>query len=95
MCGNPTNSGKKRTITTTTTTITIPATAAKAYLSLEDFFRGLSVSERFFRHLPDFVRSRSFDHFPFSTRGTGKNFTSTVSYFELPEYIFNIFKILS
>jgi hypothetical protein len=53
--------------------MTIPVTAAKAYLSLEDFFLGLSASERFFRHLPDFVRSRSFDHLPFSTRGAGKN----------------------
>jgi len=50
----------------------IPAKAAKTYLSFEDFFLGLSESERFFRHLPDFVLSRSLDHLPFSTRGTGK-----------------------
>jgi hypothetical protein len=42
------------------------------YLTLLVFFLGLFVSERFFRHLPDFVLSRSFDHLPFSTLGTGK-----------------------
>jgi len=70
MRGNPSSSGKNKTkITTIAMT---PATAAKAYLRFECLFLGLSVSERFFRHLPDFVLSRSFDHFPFSTLGTGK-----------------------
>jgi hypothetical protein len=36
---------------------------------------GLSASDRFLRHLPDFVRSLSFDHLPFLTVGTGKSFT--------------------
>ena len=46
---------------------------AKAYFHpLLVFFLGLFASDRFLRHLPDFVRSRSFDHLPSSTLGTGK-----------------------
>jgi hypothetical protein len=72
MGGNPSNCGKKKT--TITTNRAIPAKAAKTYLTFECFFLGLSESERFFRHLPDFVLSRSLDHLPFSTRGTGKRY---------------------
>jgi len=47
---------------------------AMAYLAIEYFlFLGLSASERFFLHLPDFVLSLSLDHFPFLTLGTGKS----------------------
>lgn len=51
------------------------AVAVATYLWFELFFRGLFASERFFRHLPDFVLSRSFDHLPSLTLGTGTVFT--------------------
>ena len=50
------------------------AAAATRYFSLERFFLGRLASERFFRHLPDFVLSRSFDHLPSFTVGTGTGF---------------------
>jgi len=47
---------------------------ATAYFATECFaFLGLSESERFFLHLPDFVLSLSLDHFSFLTLGVGKN----------------------
>jgi hypothetical protein len=53
--------------------MTIMPTIATAaiYFRLDFFFLGWFVSERFFRHLPDFVLSRSFDHLPSFTVGTG------------------------
>jgi hypothetical protein len=64
-------------------TTATPANTAKPILSFEGFFLGLSASERFFRHLPDFVLSRSFDHLPFSTRGAGKNPPQPLSFLDV------------
>jgi hypothetical protein len=48
---------------------------APAYFSFDRFFLGWLASERFFRHLPDFVLSRSLDHLPFFTVGAGIDLT--------------------
>jgi hypothetical protein len=69
-------------------------TMAKAYFHpLLDLPLGLFASERFLRHLPDFVRSRSFDHLPSSTLGTGNCAHQRFSLSEHPAYMFNRFKI--
>jgi hypothetical protein len=92
MCGSPSHSGKNKT-TTTNTTATTP-TMPKAYFqAFLDFFLGLFASERFLRHLPDFVRSRSFDHLPSSTRGTGMLRSPCSSLSEHPAYMLNRFRI--
>ena len=74
---HPNSSGNKKYKITIASTIT--AIAAKAYMRRERFFSlGLSASERFFRHRPDFVRSLSFHHLPFLTVGTGKGLPSVL-----------------
>jgi hypothetical protein len=68
---------------------TITATT-KTYLRVELLGGfGLSASDRFFLHLPDFVLSLSFDHLPFLTLGTGKTYTFTGDFSAFLLYIFN------
>ena len=64
-----------------------------AYLTFDFFSLGWSASDRFLRHLPDFVLSRSFDHLPFLTSGTGKHSPSHCLLLFQP-YILSRFKIM-
>ena len=49
----------------------MPTVAIAAAYFRFDCFLGWLASDRFLRHLPDFVLSRSFDHLPSFTVGTG------------------------
>ena len=57
-------------------------------LPARDFFRGLPASDRFFLHLPDLVRSRSFDHFPFFTLGAGMTIVELFCAFPLFKFCY-------